>query len=195
MDAHTGIIKGAAPAVLLLIDLQNAIDDPSWGKRNNPQSEDNTIRLLTTWRNNSWPVWHVRHDSPEPDSGYRPGQAGHDFRPDTAPLAGEVVIPKRTNSAFIGTNLEIRLRSLGDPPIVLAGVITNNSVEATVRMAGNLGFRTFLVADACHTFGRTDWNGKQWPAEDVHALTLANLDGEYCTVTTTQSLLDGLTAP
>ncbi len=72
---------------------------------------------------------------------------------------------------------------------LIAGVITNNSVEATVRMAGNLGFATWLVADACFTFARTDWNGVARSGEDVHAMALANLDGEYCTVVTTAAVV------
>ena len=55
-------------------------------------------------------------------------------------MPGETVIAKRTNSAFIGTDLESRLRAAGVETLIVAGVITNNSVEATVRMAGNLGF-------------------------------------------------------
>lgn len=53
------------------------------------------------------------------------------------------MIQKRTNNAFIGTNLEARLRAEGHDTLVVVGVITNNSVEATVRMAGNLGFATY----------------------------------------------------
>ena len=105
-------------------------------------------------------------------------------------MAGELVIPKRTNSAFIGTDLEARLRAGGHDSLVVVGVITNNSVEATVRMAGNLGFSAYLVADGCFTFDRTDWNGTLRSAEDVHALSLANLHGEYCTVVETTALLD-----
>lgn len=71
----------------------------------------------------------------------------------------------------------------------MAGVITNNSVEATARMAGNLGIPTWLVEDACFTFGRKDWNGTQRSAEEVHAMSLANLDGEYCTVVTAKTVL------
>jgi nicotinamidase-related amidase len=82
----------------------------------------------------------------------------------------------------VGTDLERRLRAGGINALVVAGVITNNSVEATVRMAGCLGFEVYLVEDACFTFARKDWNGRLWSAEDVHALSLANLDGEYCTV-------------
>lgn len=175
--------------VLLLIDLQQAIDDPSWGERNNPAAERQIARLLAHWRQRGWPVWHVRHDSTDPASHYRPGQPGNDFKPEVAPLAGEPVIAKRTNSAFIGTDLEARLRAAGQESVVVVGVITNNSVEATVRMAGNLGFSTFLVADGCFTFGRRDWNGVFRSADEVHALSLANLDGEYCTVVTADAVL------
>lgn len=175
-------------AVLLLIDLQRAIDHPSWGTRNNPDAEMKIGRLLAHWRSRGWPVWHVRHDSTDPRSHYRPGQPGHEFKPAVAPIAGEPVIPKQTNSAFIGTDLEARLRSAGHDTLVVAGVTTNNSVEATVRMAGNLGFHTYLVADGCFTFARTDWNGTPRSAEDVHAMSLANLHAEYCTVVTSDLL-------
>ncbi|WP_233853140.1 cysteine hydrolase family protein [Paraburkholderia sp. HD33-4] len=179
----------SAGAVLLLIDLQRAIDDPSWGERNNPEAETQVSRLLAHWRSRGWPVWHVRHDSTEPASHYRPGQAGHEFKASNMPLPDEPVIAKCTNSAFIGTALEERLRAAGQTTLVVAGVITNNSVETTVRMAGNLGFDTYLVADGCFTFARTDWNGTLRSADDVHAMSLANLDHEYCTVVTTDALL------
>ena len=176
-------------AVLLLIDLQRAIDHPSWGVRNNPHAELQVGRLLALWRNHGWPVWHVRHDSDNPESLYRPGQPGHEFKAEFTPLTGEPVIPKKTNSAFIRTDLEYRLRTGSHDTLVVAGVITNNSVEATVRMAGNLGFRTYLVADGCFTFGRPDWSGTPRSAEDIHAMSLANLDSEYCTVIAADALL------
>lgn len=108
-------------------------------------------------------------------------------------MPGEPVIAKRTNNAFIGTGLEDRMREGGHTTLVVVGVITNNSVEATVRMAGNLGFDTYLVEDGCFTFGRADWNGRMWSAEEVHAISLANLHGEYCTVVTAEEALNGAT--
>lgn len=174
---------------LLVIDLQRAIDHPDWGQRNNPEAEQNVAALLRAWRIFRRPIYHVRHDSTEPASHYRPGQPGNEFKPEAQPLAGETVIAKRTNSAFIGTSLEADLRARGQSLLIVAGVITNNSVEATVRMAGNLGFDTFLVEDACFTFGRKDWTGRFRTAEEVHAMSLANLDGEYCTVVRTDEVL------
>jgi nicotinamidase-related amidase len=176
-------------AALIVIDLQKAIDHPSWGERNNHDAEKNVAALLHAWRVSKRPIYHIRHDSTDPASHYRPGQAGNEFKPECKPLDGESVIAKRTNSAFIGTNLESKLRSLQQNLLVVSGVITNNSVEATVRMAGNLGFDTFLVEDACFTFARNDWAGQHRTASEVHAMSLANLDGEYCTVIRTVDVL------
>lgn len=158
----------ATDAALLVIDLQAAIDDPAWhrdGGRNNPAAEANVAALLAAWRRSGRPRLHIRHDSVEPGSAYRPGQPGHAFKP------------------------EAQLREAGIGTVVVCGVITNNSVEASVRMAGNLGFDTILAEDACFTFARRDWDGRLRSAAEVHAMSLANLHGEYCRVATTAELL------
>jgi len=169
-------------AALIIIDMQNAIDAPSWGRRNNPEAETVIAGLIAGWRVTGRPVYHIRHDSNDPSSDYRPGQKGNDFKKEAKPLEGETVIAKHTNSAFIGTDLESELKRHGHTPLIVTGVITNNSVEATVRMAGNLGFETYVVSDGVFTFDKTDLNGRCHPAEDVHALSLANMHGEYATV-------------
>ena len=124
---------------LVIVDVQRAFDDPSWGRRNNPQAEKNMARLLGWRRKLDRLIVHLRHDSTEPGSTYRPGQPG------------EPVVPKRTNNAFIGTDLATRLDNSDCDRVVYAGVITNHSVEANVRMSGNLGDRSFIVADATAT--------------------------------------------
>jgi nicotinamidase-related amidase len=177
---------------LLIVDVQQAIEDAKWtryGPRNNLAAESNIKHLLDGWRVRRLAIYHVRHDSLEADSPYRPGQPGHDFKPEAAPALDETIIAKQTNSAFIGTDLEKTLRGKGHTMLTICGVITNNSVEATVRMAGNLGLAVYLAEDACFTFPRPDWAGRLRTAEEVHALSLANLHGEYCTVLTTQEAL------
>ena len=179
---------------LIVIDVQKAIDHSSWGERNNPDAEQNIGALIAGWRSTHRPIYHIRHDSIEPDSHYRPGQPGNDFKPDVRPLAQETIVVKTTNSAFIGTGLEAMLSAANLGILVVTGVITNNSVEATVRMAGNLGFETYLVEDACFTFGRRDWKGRWRTAEAVHSMSLANLDGEYCSVVRTGQVLEAVRA-
>jgi len=178
-------------ATLLLIDLQQAIDDPSWaaaGPRNNPEAEHTVLRLLERWRSTGRPIVHIRHDSREPASSYRPGQPGNAFKPGLAPRGEETVIAKRAGSAFVGTALDTLLRTRRGP-VVVAGVITNNSVESTVRAAGDLRYRVLLVEDGCFTFARRDRSGHLRTAQEVHDLSLANLDGEYCTVVTAAEIL------
>jgi len=181
-------------AVLLIIDVQKAIDasyHAAEGPRNNLDAERKIAQLLAVWRKGKRPIIHVRHDSTFATSAYRPGQPGNEFKDEVAPVSGETIVAKRTNSAFIGTDLEQKLRAGGHEALVIAGVATNNSVEATVRMAGNLGFETYLVADACFTFGRRDFQGRLRTADEVHAMSLANLNGEYCTVLDTSRFIEG----
>lgn len=185
-------VSNFAGAALLIIDVQKAIDAPYHalhGPRNNPDAESRIVQLLDAWRKEHRPIIHIRHDSTTPSSAYRPGQQGNNFKTEVAPAPGETVIAKQTNSAFIGTNLEQLLRKLGVDTLIVTGVSTNNSVEATVRMAGNLGFRTYLVADATFTFARPDFHGRLRTADEVHSMSLANLDQEYCTVVDTSSVL------
>jgi nicotinamidase-related amidase len=177
-------------AALLLIDVQYAIDDPSWGRRNNPEAEENIARLLARWRDARRPLAHVKHVSREPRSTFRPGQRGALFKAATAPRDGELVIEKHTPDAFTATPLEAWLRSLAPlDALVVTGFITNNSVETTVRAAATKGFRVWVVRDATATFDRVDLDGHLWGAEQVHSLSLANLSGEYATIVRTSDLL------
>jgi nicotinamidase-related amidase len=174
---------------LILIDLQKAIDDPSWGVRNNPGAEENVRSLLAHWRRTSRPIVHIRHLSRFPGSTYRDGQPGVEFKEAARPVLDETVLTKNCASAFIGTALEAWLKGKGAQDVVIAGVITNNSVEATARMAGDLGFRTIVVSDATFTFGRKDFDGRFRSADEVHAMSLANLDGEYASIHATRDVL------
>lgn len=179
-------------AALLIIDVQKAIDHPRWGRRSNPDAEARIAELLAKWREQGWPIVHVQHSSLEADSPYRPGQVGFEFKPEVAPLAHEKIVTKHTNSAFIGTELDGWLRAREIGTLVICGVLTNNSVEATARMAGNLGYLTYVVSDATAACDKVDLDGVLHRAEEVHAIALANLHGEYARVVTTAEVLEGV---
>lgn len=177
------------PTTLLVVDLQRGFDAPGWGRRNNPHLERHATGLLRAWRRVGRPVVHVRHMSTEPFSPLRPGQPGNDFKPETAPVPGEPVIEKRVNSAFIGTSLETDLRRAGSRGLVVIGLTTNHCVSTTVRMAGNLGFDTWVVSDATAAFDRVGPDGVAHRAEDVHAMALSDLHGEFATVVDTAAVI------
>ncbi|MBN1782571.1 cysteine hydrolase [bacterium] len=174
----------------MIIDVQKACDDARYGRRNNPEAEQRIAGLLVFWRAHDLPVLHVKHMSVEPDSPYRPGQPGNDFKPEVLPFEDEDILEKDTNSAFIRTGLEERLRMRGITDIVITGVATNNSVEATVRMSGNLGFRTVVVSDAVFAFEKRDYHGTCRTADEVHAMSLANMQGEYASVMTAAEVME-----
>ncbi len=185
------IPRGAA---LVLIDVQVGFDDPRWGERNNSGAETVAGRVLEAWRASGRAVVHVRHDSALPDSPLRPGLPGNAIRDVVAPRPGEPVLGKRVNSAFIGTDLEARLGSGGHDTLVLVGLTTNHCVSTTARMAGNLGFKTYVVADATAAFDVVDHAGRRYDAETVHRVALASLHGEFATVIESAELLRALAA-
>lgn len=177
---------------LLIIDVQKAIDHPSWGDRNNPYAEQRIVDLLVAWRQKALPIFHIRHASTEECSTYRPDQEGYEFKPEVMPKADEELVTKNVNCAFIGTDLKANLKSKKVNELVVCGVITNNSVDATVRVASNLGFRVFVPDDATATFGMTTREGKSYSAEDIHSIFLSNLHGEYAEVVNTKDILASL---
>ena len=179
---------------LVLVDVQKGFleREAAGERRNNPQAVANMARLLDAFRRRGIQVIHIRHASTKPQSLLRPDRPGFAPMDAVREIAGEPVLVKNVNSGFIGTGLESRLRDAGVTTVVIAGITTNHCVETTARMAGNLGFDVRLVADACYTFDRTGHDGRRETAEDIHAMTLSNLDGEFAIIETTDSLLAAL---
>lgn len=176
-------------AVLLPIDIQRAFDGPSWPKRWNDDFDANGLAVLSAWRKRGRPVIHVRHDSVTPGSSLARDQPGNAFRPGFEPLDGEPVVSKSVNSAFIGTDLDLRLRRLGVDTVVAFGISTDMCVSTTVRVGANLGWKMVLVADACDCFDLPDGAGGQIPARAVQAAHVATLGFEFCEVVSTAQVL------
>jgi nicotinamidase-related amidase len=177
---------------LLVVDMQKGFDDPSWGRRNNQDAETRVASLMQHWRTARAPVIHVHHCSRNPTGRFRPGTRGNEPVETAIPDAGEPVYRKWVNSAFIGTTLEIDLRQQGVESLVVVGLTTNHCISTTVRMAGNLGFNTFVVADATATFGRAGADGRVRLAEEVHNAALGDLHNEFAEVIDSRTLMSAL---
>lgn len=177
---------------LVIIDMQRSMKTSAAGERNNPDAERNIEILLAAWRKAGLPVVHVRHISRSPDSPFWPGQPEAEFQPELAPQDEEHVVEKNVPDAFIHTGLERWLHVRGVRQLVIVGVSTSNSVESTARTAGNLGFKTTVVSDATFAFAKADYAGVPRSADEVHAMSLANLDGEYAIVMPTEDVLSQL---
>lgn len=168
---------------LIIIDVQQFFNDPKWGNRNNPFAEENIKLLLDKWREMERPIYHIQHV----EGSFKPS---HEFKDFIKPLPEETVIRKNVNSAFIGTNLEENLRNNQIDTLVIVGLTTNHCVETTTRMAGNLGFKTYLVSDATATFDRLGPNGIVYSADKIHNMTMVNLNEEFATIVTTKLILE-----
>lgn len=193
MRSGRGLRRPGADAALLVVDVQKGFDDPAWGVRNNPTAEANIETLLTAWRAAGAPVIHIHHDSPDPSGRLRRGTPGHAPKPEARPLDGERIYRKRVNSAFIGTDLEADLMVRGVSALVIVGLTTNHCVSTTARMARNLGFEVFVVADATAAFARAHVDGRPRPAAAVHDAALSDLQDEFADIIDTRAVLAALT--
>ena len=183
------IAKTNRPA-LILIDIQKGFDNIEyWGRqRNNLNAEENASELLKVWRENNLPVFHIKHCSSKPASLLHETNAGNEFKDLVKPINDEPVVKKNVNSAFIGTNLKEQLDKAKITKLVIVGLTTDHCVSTTTRMAGNLGFDTFIVSDATATFNRKGLEGQNYPAELIHETALASLNAEFAAIVTTNFL-------
>ena len=175
-------------AVLLPVDMQQAFDAPPWPRRWNAGVDSNGLALLDAWRLAGRPIVHVRHDSVQPGSTLAPGTRGNAFRPGFEPRAGEPLVTKSVNSAFIGTDLDLRLKRLQARHVVVFGISTDMCVSTTVRTGANMGWDMILVPDACDCFDLPDGQGGTIPAEEVQRAHVATLAFEFCRTFSTAEL-------
>ena len=183
---------------LLLIDVQRGVDvldhwGGSGGRRCNPDAESNMAALLRGFRERDLPIAFTVHDSRERGSPLRLSLPTGAQKLGFEPHEGEIVVVKDVNSAFLSIDREApmaaRLRERGIERLVVAGFFTNFCVETSVRMAGNMGFDVHLAHDACSTTNRVGPDGTDHDPETVHAMSVANMHGEFATAIATAEAL------
>lgn len=146
--------------------------------------------LLAHFRASSEPIVHVQHVWDAPDATFmRPGTPGVDINDAVAPLADEPVVIKGSPNAFLGTDLEHRLRGAAVDDVVIVGMMTSMCVDSTVRAAADLGFAVTVAADACAA-PDLEFGDVRIAGETVHAAFLAALGGSFATVTTVAELTE-----
>ncbi|MFC6980250.1 isochorismatase family protein [Microbulbifer taiwanensis] len=146
---------------------------------------------MNDWRSLERPVIHIRHSSRFAESPYHADGSHFEFKAEVAPIDEEIVVTKRENCAFIGTELDSTLKRMQITELVIAGVVTNHSVDATTRIGAALGYRILLPEDATAAFAMPLRNGTLIAAEKVQQVFLHNLDGEYAHVCHSRDLLSG----
>ena len=182
--------EGPTRSALVVVDVQEGFNDPSWGQRNNPACEANIAALLAAWRRTGEPIVFVRHDSQSAGSPLLTGQPGNDLQP---LLTGDpdLLVTKSVNSAFHGSpDLHAWLVAQGLSRIVVCGITTNHCCETTARVGGNLGLDVTFVIDATYTFDRTGPDGVTIDADTLSRVTATNLHYEFADVVSTDDVLE-----
>jgi len=95
------------------------------------------------------------------------------------PQENDCIVTKHRYSAFVGTDLNLILRSKGIENILVTGVATNVCVETTARDGYNRDYNVVFVEDCCGAYD-----------EEEHAATLNNIRKFFGTVVTSGSLIE-----
>jgi nicotinamidase-related amidase len=111
------------------------------------------------------------------------GGIATDIHPRVAPAADEVIVTKHRVGAFMGTDLDMILRSNDIDTLVICGVATSGVVLSTLRHAADADYRILVVRDCC-----SDLDG------EVHACLLDKVFPRQATVTTSAELIGLLPA-
>lgn len=83
---------------------------------------------------------------------YPPGSPESQFLEAVAPQPGEIVVTKTVSGAFTSTNLDALLRHMGIVWLIVAGFETDECIEATGRVALDLGYMALFARDACTAY-------------------------------------------
>ena len=177
---------------LIIIDVQKAFLEKDYPgiKRNNTNAELVCGNILNKWRKNDLNVIHVRHSSTNPESKLHKSKPGFEFNDYVKPKNNEIVLTKNVNSAFIGTGLDEILKNLNINTLVIVGMTTNHCISTTVRMAGNLGYETFLISDSTACYNTNGLDGKEIDCEIIYEASIASLSGEFAEIISSRELFE-----
>jgi ureidoacrylate peracid hydrolase len=167
-------------AALLVIDMQNGFLHPEGSVTRNDQPMfevervvAETVDLVAETRTAGLPVVYTQHvfrpdyfDVPprlrsrdlfsEGDESLVKGSWDAAVADELKPLETEVVVEKNRYDAFLYTDLELVLRTLGIGRLLVCGVATNVCVESTVRSAEQRDFEVTVASDC--TSGPADYH-------------------------------------
>ena len=145
---------------LVLIDLEHGIVGRDLAPRSGAEAVATSARLAEAFRARGATVVYVHvlldeilslpADRPRPPVGELPPNAS-EIVPEAGLQPGDLVVTKRQQGAFYGTDLDLHLRRRKVDTIVLGGIATNIGVEATARAALDRGYALVFAEDAMAT--------------------------------------------
>ncbi|OGT66670.1 MAG: isochorismatase [Gammaproteobacteria bacterium RIFCSPHIGHO2_12_FULL_45_9] len=180
---------------LLLLEIQN--DYFPQGKMPLERSLEATQKaqaVLHAYRDKKQFVIHVQHISTRPDaSNLLPCTKGAEFHPQVQPTKHELIIKKHYPNSFKDTTLLNTLIKNQINHLLICGMTTHLTIDATVRAAYDLGFSCSVLSDACATLD-LQFEQEIISAQQVQHAFLAALQPTYATVMNTAQCLQRMGA-
>ena len=132
------------------------------------------------WTNT--PTWLTRHIRRQRTEICASGSWGAEFYK-VSPGPDDRIVTKHRYSGFFGTDLEVVLRSLGRPTLLLSGATSNVCVETTARDAFMRDYHVVLLEDCAGA-----------PTKEEHEGTLHNMRTYFGHVTDSATIAPGVAA-
>ena len=138
--------------------------------------------LLSFYRDNKWPTFHIRHLSVRKGATFfLPDTQGAEIHDCIKPLSDERIIQKFYPNSFRETPLLEELKKNQVKQVVICGAMSHMCIDATARAAFDLGFTCVVIEDACATRD-LEFGGQTIAARQVHGSFMAALGAAYAEV-------------
>lgn len=168
-------------AALVLVDAQNTYRSGLLALDGIEAALDECAGLLARARALGTPVIHIQHDS-GPGSPFDIRAEIGAIADKVAPREGETVIVKRLPNAFVGTDLDERLKALGKRKLIVAGFMSHMCINSTARGAYSLGYEVTVPASATATRSLPAPGGGTVAAATLQTAVLAALADVFAVI-------------
>ena len=168
---------------LILVDIQNDyFPGGSMELVGIGQAVTKAKALLSIFRENGWPTFHIQHISTQKNATFfLPGTPGSEIHDDIKPLEDERIITKHYPNSFRETRLLEELDKDRIRRLVICGAMSHMCIDATTRAAFDHGYNSVVVQDACAT-RNLEFGGKTITSDLVHGSFMAALGSVYARI-------------
>ena len=164
----------------------------------------NVNRLIQSFRDAERTIIFVKHmnradgsdvgrmgdfSDPDEQDAFIEGTPEVEFHDQLDVRPGDIVVVKRRYNAFLGTDLESILRTLGVNSVVITGLMTSFCCETTAREAHGRDYEVLFVSDANEGPDLQDAEGNLVDHTAVLDNTITALSAGFAEIVTTDDVI------
>jgi nicotinamidase-related amidase len=185
--------KASGSRALVVIDVQNEyidgkflIEYPDIGI-----SLPNVGKAMDAAHQLQIPIVMVQHILPESAPIFARGSHGAEVHPSIASKPYDHLIEKTLPSVFAGTDFGAWLKAHAIDTIVVAGYMTHNCDDSTMRQAMHEGYKVEFLVDAAGSLPYENKAGRV-SAKEIHTAVSVVMQSTFAAVVTTDEWIAGL---